>query len=125
MERKKEEKEKMTEKFKLKPEEAKALKDLEGLIGENIPLVEKIEWTTFGVKIEGDKVVGVGLYNQGLLTLPESISNLTSLQTLYLYFNKFTTLPESVTKLESLQTLNLSNNNFTTLPESVTKLESL
>ncbi|MFX1260061.1 MAG: leucine-rich repeat domain-containing protein, partial [Promethearchaeota archaeon] len=115
----------MIEQFKLKPEEAKALKDLEGLIGENILLVEKIEWTTFGVKIEGDKVVGVGLYNQGLSTLPESIGNLSSLKILELWSNKLSTLPESIGNLSSLKDLRLGGNKLSTLPESITKLTSL
>ncbi|MFX1258288.1 MAG: leucine-rich repeat domain-containing protein [Promethearchaeota archaeon] len=115
----------MTEKFKLKPKQAKALKDLVDLIGKNIPLVEKIEYNTFGVKMEADKVVGLGLNNRGLSTLPESIGNLSSLKELDLRYNKLTTLPESIGNLSSLKELDLNHNKLTTLPESITKLESL
>src|ERR1043165_9275267 len=53
------------------------------------------------------------LSNNKLTVLPESLCQLTQLQTLYLSSNQLTALPESLGKLRQLQTLNLSVNNLT------------
>ena len=60
-----------------------------------------------------------------LLTLPESIGNLQSIQKLYLDDNKFRNLPETIGDLRFLKELGLSNNNLTRLPESIGDLQSL
>ncbi len=65
------------------------------------------------------------LSNNLLQTLPESITKLTNLSSLYLYSNQLSTLPESITKLTNLTSLNLSSNQLSTLPESITKLTNL
>ncbi len=128
----------MTEKYDVKRKQAKALEDFENLIGKSIPIVEEIENVqinpgileakiegTFGVKIEGNNVTGLGLYEQGLTTLPVSIGNLKSLQILNLRSNKLTTLPESIGNLSSLKKLWIQENNLITLPESIGNLSSL
>ena len=60
-----------------------------------------------------------------LITLPESIGKLKSLQILSLGDNRLTTLPESIGKLKSLRILNLGGNQLTTLPESLGNLDAL
>ncbi|MGK7926074.1 MAG: leucine-rich repeat domain-containing protein, partial [Spirulina sp.] len=50
-----------------------------------------------------------------LVTLPESLGNLTQLQTLFLQNNQLVTLPESFGNLTQLQTLSLHNNQLGTL----------
>ena len=115
----------MEKKYNLKREQIKFLKDLEDLIGKSIPYVHKIESDTFGVKIEGKNIVGLGLYYQGLTTLPKSIGEVSSLQELYLYYNQLTILPESIGELSSLEKLRLFSNKLTILPESIGKLSSL
>ncbi len=63
-----------------------------------------------------------------LTTLPESLGQLTQLQSLDLSGNQLTTLPESLGRLAAhtqLQTLHLSNNQLTTLPESLGQLTQL
>ncbi len=92
----------------IKPEQAQALEELEKLIDNSIPQVEEIEWNTFGVKTDGKNVIGLGLYDQGLSTLPESIGNLRSLKELYLHRNQLSTLPESIGNLNSSNFSNLS-----------------
>ncbi len=57
--------------------------------------------------------------------LPDSIGQLTMLQTLELEVNKLSTLPESLGQLSQLKTLNLSYNLLTTLPESLGQLKQL
>ncbi len=65
------------------------------------------------------------LSNKNLTTLPESISQLSQLQRLYLNANQLTTLPESISHLSQLQELFLDYNQLTTLPESLRNLEQL
>ncbi|MHA1728757.1 MAG: leucine-rich repeat domain-containing protein, partial [Promethearchaeota archaeon] len=106
----------------LERKECKVLESLEErLNGEKIPLVEKIEFFTFGFKINNRHIVGIGFYKNDLETLPESITKLTSLKELNLGHNKLITLPESIGNLTSLKELNLGHNKITTLPESIEK----
>jgi Leucine-rich repeat (LRR) protein len=65
------------------------------------------------------------LVGLALTSLPESLSKLTSLQSLDLSKNQLTSLPEWLGKLTSLQSLDLSHNPLTSLPESLSKLTSL
>jgi hypothetical protein len=67
----------------------------------------------------------LNLSDNKLTTLPESLGQLTQLQTLNLSDNKLITLPESLGQLTPLQTLNLSDNKLTTLPESLGQLTQL
>ena len=60
-----------------------------------------------------------------LTSLPESITNLTQLESLYLYDNKLTSLPESIGNLTLLQNLSLSSNQLTELPETIGNLTQL
>lgn len=60
-----------------------------------------------------------------LAELPESISQLTQLQTLNLSYNQLTELPESIGQLSQLRTLKLSNNELTELPEWLRNLKAL
>ena len=60
-----------------------------------------------------------------LIELPESLFQLTQLQTLDLSENQLTELPESLFQLTQLQTLDLSENQLTELPESLGQLTQL
>ena len=136
----------MSNKWGVKPEQAKVLEELEKWMGKSIPLVDAIDSKTdityVGVKIEEDNIIELGLHNLLLLqerftlreldlslnyfsSLPESIGKLTSLQTLDLSLNNFSSLPESIGKLTSLQILDLERNRLTSLPESIGNLQSL
>ena len=90
-----------------------------------IHIVEEIECYTFGVKIDNDNIVGLGLFGCGLKTLPESFGELMSLQELSLEWNLLSSLPESIGNLNSLQNLWLGSNQLTSLPESIGNLNSL
>ena len=70
-------------------------------------------------------VSGDVLEQSKLMDIPESIGNLTSLQSLYLSWTQISTLPESIAKLTSLQSLDLRSSEIRTLPESIAKLTSL
>ena len=60
-----------------------------------------------------------------LTDLPESLGQLTQLQTLGLTDNQLTALPESLGQLAQLQTLYLAANQLTALPESLDQLTQL
>ena len=111
--------------YEITAEQNKAMKDLQRTLKKHIPPVVKVGYDTFGVKIEGDDVVELGLYDCGIIALPESIGNLSSLQKLWLQGNELTTLPESIENLSSLKELYLYSNQLTTLPESIGNLSSL
>ncbi len=88
-------------------------------------------------KIEEARRSGVKKLNLGtryndkfpkLTELPDTIGQLTQLQSLDLTGNRLTTLPESLTQLTQLQSLNLYGNQLTALPEwlgQLTQLQSL
>lgn len=60
-----------------------------------------------------------------LTELPESLGQLTQLQSLNLSGNQLTTLPESLGQLSRLQSLNLFNNKLMAVPESFGQLTQL
>ncbi len=61
----------------------------------------------------------------GLSELPESLGQLTQLQSLDLSRNQLTALPESLGQLTQLQSLDLSRNQLMALPESLGQLMQL
>ncbi len=67
----------------------------------------------------------LNLLNTPLQQLPESVGKLSSLQTLELSHTQLQELPDSIGQLSHLQTLNLLNTPLQQLPESVGKLSSL
>ena len=89
-------------------------------------LVNKIEHNTqMGFTVDNYRITGVGLYNCGITTLPESIGFLSSLKVLGLGDNKLSNLPLSIKQLKSIQVLILEFNNFEALPPSIINLTSL
>ncbi|MDM8544702.1 leucine-rich repeat domain-containing protein [Desulfococcaceae bacterium HSG9] len=67
----------------------------------------------------------LNLSKNQLTGLPESLGQLTQLQLLNLSENQLTELPESLGQLTQLQLLNLSENQLTELPESLGQLTQL
>ncbi len=63
--------------------------------------------------------------NNTFIQVPETITRLSSLQTLYLSSTKIREVPETITRLSSLQVLNLSNTDISEVPETITRLSSL
>ena len=70
---------------------------------------------TTGVTVQSGKIVAMNLSGKGLTgTIPESIGDLTDLETLDLSNNNLTgVIPESIGNLTNLTTLDLSGNNLT------------
>jgi len=98
---------------------------LELLLGKKIPKVNTIKYNTLGFTARDGHVTGLGFFEQVLTSLPESIGDLTKLETLWLEEHKFSSLPESFGNLVNLQSLNLERNQLTSLPESFGNLRSL
>ncbi|MFX1297222.1 MAG: leucine-rich repeat domain-containing protein [Promethearchaeota archaeon] len=115
----------MKRKYKVKPEQEDVLKDLEKMISNPIPRVKVLVWDTFGVKVDNENIIGLGLYNLKLERLPETFGNLNKLQVLEIFSNELTNLPESLGNLKSLEYLNLEGNELKSLPNSIGNLESL
>ena len=95
-----------------------------------IPIISEHDYytfgfNTFGFKVQDDVIVGLGLYEKGLTSLPDTIENLKSLKKLNLSYNKLTSLPDTIKNLNSLKELILSSNQLTSLPESIGNLKSL
>jgi len=65
------------------------------------------------------------LSNNLLVVLPESLGQLAQLQTMYLSNNRLTALPESIGQLTQLQTLDISDNQLTALPDGIGNLIKL
>jgi internalin A len=72
-----------------------------------------------------NQVRGLDLSLEKLTELPESIGQLTQLQTLSLLGNQLTRLPEFICQLTQLRSLSLSDNQLTELPESIGQLSQL
>ena len=71
------------------------------------------------------KAIHLDLGHRNLTALPESLGQLSNLQSLDLNTNHLTALPESLGQLSNLQRLYLGNNQFTVLPESLGRLNNL
>jgi Leucine-rich repeat (LRR) protein len=105
--------------------EKQALADLETLLKEPIPVVSLLDSFKFGFIAIKNHVARLGVPKKGLVMLPDSFCNLTSLQELALFSNRLTTLPHAFGNLTSLRFLNLVQNKLMTLPPSFSNLTSL
>jgi hypothetical protein len=91
------------------PERA-ALLDLERMLGKVIPRRNHLEKEVLGFVEESGHVMKLGLGEEILSSLPESIGNLTSLQVLNFRAHRLKTLPESIWSLTSLTSLSFRGN---------------
>ncbi len=65
------------------------------------------------------------LYTNKLTSVPETLGQLSALQQLVLFGNRLTSLPETLGRLSALKHLDLSYNQLTSLPETLGQLSSL
>jgi len=115
----------LREKFRVKPEQFKVLEELQKLLIKELPKEDEIGWSDYGVKVENEEVLTLGLANCDLMRLPDDIGNLTSLKDLFVKYNKLTTLPNSIGKLKALKRVSFKNNQLTILPDIFVNLESI
>lgn len=115
----------LQEKFKVKPEQFQILEELQKLLVRELPKEDEIGWSEYGVKVENGEVLTLGLASCDLPRIPDEFGNLTSLVDLFMKFNDLTTLPISIGKLHKLKRLSFMENQLSILPETFGDLESL
>jgi len=115
----------LREKFRVKPEQFKVLEELQKLLIKELPKEDEVGWSDYGVKVENEEVLTLGLANCDLMRLPDDIGNLTSLNDLFVKYNKLTTLPNSIGNLKALKRVSFKNNQLTILPDIFGNLESI
>ncbi len=71
------------------------------------------------------KVVKLDLSNQGITSLPDSVSQFKNLKHLDISGNYFRKLPEQISTLKNLRILDLSDNELTEIPIFLTNLKKL
>jgi Leucine-rich repeat (LRR) protein len=71
------------------------------------------------------KLVGLGLDDNRLTSVPKEIALLQHLKTLGLSANRLRALPSELAKLSALESLDLYHNAIADLPEELTRLEHL
>ena len=115
----------LKEKFKVNPEQFQVLEELQKLLIKEFPREDEIGWSDYGIKVEGEEVVTLGLASCDLPRLPDNIGNLTSLKDLFMKFNDLSALPESIGNLKEVRRLSFMENQLTILPEVFGDLESI
>lgn len=115
----------MLEDSQLLPREFQTIQDLEKLLGEPLPRLRRLDWNSFGYLVEGHYIVGLGLSNKKLQSLPDSIENLNYLEEFYLRWNQFKTIPACIFKLFRLKKIFLEGNQLTELSSLVGELPEL
>ncbi len=89
-----------------------------------ISLLEKTYWR-LKYKLEKCKIVELDFIFKGLTNMPEAIKNLKLLRKLIFRYNQIISIPDWINQLSSLEILNLNVNNINKLPESIGFLSSL
>ena len=83
--------------FQVIQAELMALQELEHLLGKKFEIVKEFSYAMkMSVIKRNQKVLGIDLSSCGVISLPESIRNIKSLETLWLSKNKLTELPKSI-----------------------------
>ncbi len=105
--------------------EADILLVLEQQLGKALQHVVQVVWDSLGFTVARGHVQQLGLYKQGLTTLPSKISGLPYLQVLSIEDNRITTYPNVLEKLPALEKLSLASNPLISIPDSIGKLQNL
>ncbi|MHA1111688.1 MAG: leucine-rich repeat domain-containing protein [Promethearchaeota archaeon] len=79
----------------------------------------------YGYIVEDGRIVGLGVNDTELESIPDSIGELSELKLLYLNGNKLKALPESIGNLTKLEGLYLESNKLRKLPKSIGQLSNL
>ena len=98
----------------------------DGLAGTNLGKLRQAERKIREARDE--KITQLFLTNLELVSLPDSLENLTTLEAIYCSENQLTTLPDSIGNMTALKTLWCRNGQLTALPDTLgncTKLVTL
>ena len=79
--------------YDIEPEQAKALKDLNKIVGKEIPFLDERGLPAFGFKVKDKQVIGLWLYNCSLKKFPKVIFEFKELKELYLSYNLLNSIP--------------------------------
>lgn len=115
----------MSNSRKIEKEQLDVLKEIEKIVGEELPVVNKIAIHTFGKKVKNGNVVGLGLYQTSIEEIPKNIGDLKNIKKLSLSNNKLNFLPKSISKIKTLKKIYLNDNNFTEFPNQLLELYNL
>ncbi len=115
----------LREKFKVRPDQIEVLEELQKLLDKELPNEDEIGWSDYGVKVENEGVVTLGLASRDLPRIPENIGKLDTLADLFMKFNNLSALPDSIGNLIKLRRLSFMENQLTVLPESFGNMISL
>jgi len=96
-------------------------------LGKNIPVTRDVfgDERITGFVAWNYHIIGIGVINRRMISIPKSIGQLTNLKNLSLANNWLTVLPKSMQQLRNLKKIDLSGNYFTVLPEWIGKLNNL
>ena len=109
----------------LEKEEIDVLNKFEENLGERIPNLENEELGMVGFTSRDNHVEILIIQDYELVSLPETIGNLTHLEELIVYRTQITSLPESIVNLESIKMLALRYNKLLSLPTDIGQLKKL
>lgn len=102
------------------------IKQLEKEIGIQLHALEKVDWNLQGYRLnQHQQVIALSLCRLGLQVFPQTLLNLTNLQSLDLHNNQFTILPKEIIQLCNLKFLYLNNNQLQTIPQELAYLKNL
>jgi Leucine-rich repeat (LRR) protein len=90
-----------------------------------IPILPEVGPEDFGMVVDKNHIVQLGLYDKLLTSIPSSIGNLIALKELSLGKNQLVALPDSIGHLIELTTLSLMKNKLIEIPESIGNLTKL
>ena len=82
--------------YDIEPEQAKAIKELNKIVGKEIPFLDERGLPAFGFKVKDKHVIGLWLYNCGLEKFPQVIFEFKELKELYLSYNLLNSIPTSI-----------------------------
>jgi len=111
---------------KLRKEEKTFLLEKEKINGQPIPSIGQIRDGISGFIAKKGNIIGLKLFDKSSKTIPNSITNLSSLKYLSLRYLSLEKLPEFIYELKNLEILDLSCCvNLEFLPEGIKKLDFL
>ncbi len=105
--------------------EVDALKELEQLIGEPLPVLQRCDGGNFGFKPLNFLVDALAVNYKDIEILPPGLRNLHVLTELYLNFNQLVDVTKCFDGLFSVKHIEIWNNKLTALPANIKDIKDL